>query len=117
MSEFKLDEGESIIDKWTILYVSPKGGNFNGKLTVTNKRLLYDAQFDISMDGLLEEALFHKFGSEAYIVIPKDKIKDVAVKKSFFKKKIILTLDNGQEHIFDYGMLNIDKVAEAISGK
>ena len=33
--------GEQKIDTWTILYQPPKGGKFNGKLLVTNQRLLY----------------------------------------------------------------------------
>ena len=117
MIQFELEPGETIIDKWTLVYVPPGGGKYNGKLTVTNKRLLYDAQFDASFSGMIDEVLFYKTGSEGYVVIPKEMITNVEVKKSFFKKKVILTLNNGDEHIFDYGMLNIDKVAEAISRK
>ena len=42
---FTLQEGETIIDTWTLIYIPPGGGKYNGKLTVTNKRLLYDAIF------------------------------------------------------------------------
>ena len=49
--------------------------------------------------------------------IPKDMITNVEVKKSFFKKKVMLTLDTGEVHTFDYGMLPIDKVAAAIEQK
>ncbi len=112
--KINLDAGEKEIGNWTVLYVPPKGGKYNGKLVVTNKRLLYDAKFDYSLTGLMEEALFVKFGSEAYVVLPKERIKNVEVKKSFLNNKVILTLDNGELHTFDYGMLKIDKVAEAI---
>ncbi len=112
--KFDLEPGESEIGNWTVLYVPPKGGKYNGKLLVTNKRLLYDAKFDVSAKGLIEEALLVKFGSEGYVIIPKDRIKNVEVKKSFFSKKVLLTLDNGDIHTFDYGALNIDPVAEAI---
>lgn len=105
---------EKKIDTWTILYNSPKGDKYNGKLTVTNQRLIYDAQFDVSAKGIVEEAFFIKFGSEAYIVIPKDRIKTVEPQKSFFAKKVILTLDNNERHTFNYGMLNIDPVIKAI---
>ena len=47
---------ETVIDTWTILYETPTGGKYNGKLTVTNRRLLYDAKFDVSAKGMLEEA-------------------------------------------------------------
>jgi len=115
MAKFTLDPGETEIGNWTLLYVPPKGGRYNGKLVVTNKRLLYDAKFDVSFGGMIEEALFVKFGSEGYVVIPKDRIKNAEVKKSFLSKKVILTLDNGEQHTFDYGALNVDKVADAIN--
>jgi hypothetical protein len=117
MGKFNLDPGETEIGNWTLLYVPPGGGKYNGKLVVTNKRLLYDAKFDMSVKGIVEEALLIKSGSDGYIQIPKECIKNVEVKKSFISKKVILTLDNGDIHTFDYGMLGIDKVAEAIKQK
>ncbi|MCD6068233.1 MAG: hypothetical protein K0S33_3059 [Bacteroidetes bacterium] len=107
-------QNEKVIDIWTILYRTPNGNEYNGKLTVTNKRLLYDAKFDVSAKGLAEEALFVKWGSEDFIVIPKERIKEVEISKKFFAKKVILTLDNGSRHVFNYGMLNVDPVANAI---
>lgn len=109
-----LQPGEIKIDTWTIIYQPPGGGKFNGKLTVTNKRLLYDAKYDVSAKGLLSEALFIKWGSEGFLEISKKDILHVAVEKSFFAKKAILTLADGSRHTFNYGMLNIDKVTEAI---
>ncbi len=105
---------EKVIDTWTILYETPNGGKYNGKLTVTNHRLLYDAKFDVSAKGLVEEALFVKWGSEDFVVIPKERIKEIEVSKGFFAKKVILTLDNNSKHTFNYGMLNVDPVASAI---
>lgn len=103
-----------MIDTWTILYIPPGGGKYNGKLTITNKRLLYDAKYDVSAKGLLSEALFIK-GSEGYLEISKTDISDVQVEKSFLAKKAILTLTDGSKHTFNYGALNIDKVVAAIN--
>ncbi len=114
LDKIPLEANETKIDTWTVLYVPPKGGKYNGVLLVTNQRLLYDAKFDVSAKGLIEEALFVKWGSEALVVIPKARIKNVEVKKSLFSKKVLLTLDNSEVHTFDYGMLNIDPVAAAI---
>jgi hypothetical protein len=110
-----LQNGETVIDTWTILYIPPGGGKFNGKLMVTNKRLLYDAKYDVSAKGLLSEAMFAKWGSEGFLEIDKQDIKDVTTEKSFLAKKIILTLGDGSKHIFNYGVLNIDKVVAAIN--
>lgn len=112
---FTLHDGEQVIDTWTLLYIPPGGGKYNGKLTITNSRLLYDAKYDVSAKGLLSEALFVKWGSEGYLTIEKADIKDVAVEKSFLSKKAILTLTDGAKHTFSYGALNIDKVVDAIN--
>ena len=112
-----LQPGERKIDTWTILYVPPKGGKYNGKLTVTNKRLLYDAKFDVSAKGILEEFAFVKWGSEGYLEINKDDIQNVEVQKSFFSKKCIVTLKDGSKHTFEYVALNVDKCAAAIEQK
>ena len=113
----QLQPGETKIDTWTILYIPPGGGKYNGKLTVTNKRLLYDAKYDVSAKGLLSEAMFIKWGSEGYLEINKSDITDVSVEKSFLSKKAIVTLSDGSKHTFNYGALNVDKVAEAIKEK
>ena len=112
-----MENDEKTIGTWTMIYETDKGGKFNGKLTVTTKRLLYDAKFDVSAKGLLEEALFVKWGSEDFIIIPKDRIAQVEVNKKFFAKKVIITLDNGTKHTFNYGMLNVDSAAQAIMAK
>jgi hypothetical protein len=112
--KLELQPGEEKIDTWTILYIPPGGGKYNGKLTITNKRLLYDAKFDVSAKGLISEALFIKWGSEGYLEIDKTDIKAVQVEKSFLSKKVIVTLTDDSKHTFNYGALNVDKVAEAI---
>ena len=114
---FSLLPDEQIIDTWTLLYVPPGGGKYNGKLTITNKRLLYDAKYDVSAKGLLSEAMFIKWGSEGYLEIDKSAITDVQVEKSFLAKKAILTLTDGTKHTFNYGAMNIDKVVTAINSR
>ncbi|HTQ11499.1 MAG TPA: hypothetical protein VMI31_15650 [Fimbriimonadaceae bacterium] len=101
----------------TVLYVPPKGGKYNGTLTVTNQRLLYDAKFDVSAKGFLEELAFVKWGSEGFLEIDKNGIQDVQVEKKLLSKKCIVTLTDGSKHTFDAGALGIDKCAEAIQAK
>jgi len=112
--KFELELGETVIDTWTLIYLPSGGGKYNGKLTVTNKRLLYDAKFDISAKGLFSEAMTIKWGSEGYLIIPKSEIKSVDTEKSFFAKKVILTLQDGSKQTFSYGVLSIDKIVDAI---
>jgi hypothetical protein len=56
----------------------------------------------------------NKIGSEGYLEINKADIKDVQVEKFLFAKKAIVTLADGSKHTFNYGALNVDRVAEAI---
>jgi hypothetical protein len=112
--KIELLPGEAKIDTWTIMYMPPGGGKYNGKLTVTNKRLLYDAKYDVSAKGLLSEALLAKWGSEGYLEINREQITNVSAEKSFLAKKILLTLKDGSVHTFNYGMMNIDKLLAVI---
>jgi len=112
-----LAENEKIINTWTIMYLPPSGGRFNGKLFVTNLNLFYDAQFDVSAQGILNELMFVQNGNKTWLRIPKARITKTEMKKSFFAKQVLVTLDNGEIHCFNYGMLNVKPVYEAIAGK
>ena len=108
----ELQPGETAIDTWTLIYTPPGGGNYNGKLTVTNRRLLYDAKFDASLIGMLGN-----YAASGQLVIDKADISNVEVQKKFLSKKAILTLADGSVHIFNYGAMNIDKVVAAIEAR
>jgi hypothetical protein len=110
----ELQPSESTIDTWPIIYIPPKGGTYKGKLTITNKRLLYNARSDMPATGLFTEALFEKDEGRAFLEIEKKDIVHVEVEKNFLAKKAIVILNDGSRHTFSYGVLNIDKVVEAI---
>ena len=95
------------IDTWSILYMPPAGGKYNGKLTITNKRLLYDAKTGLPVNGFLTEAL----------EISKADIIDIQVEKNLLAKKVIVVLSDGSRHTFSYGAFNIDKIVEAIRSR
>lgn len=113
--KIELQPGESKIDTWTVLYYPPGGKKYKGKLTVTNRRLLYDAMFDASARGLMSEALFVKWGSSGYLEIDKTEIKKVEVQKNFLNKKAIIILSDDSKHVFNHGVLNITRIVEAIN--
>lgn len=112
--KIELQPAESTIDTWAIIYISPEGGKYNGKLTITNKRLLYNARSAMPAAGVFTEAVYEKEESGAYLEIDKTDIKNVEVEKNFMTKKAIVILKNDSRHTFSYGALNIDKVVEAI---
>lgn len=109
-----LNNGENLLGKWTINYIAPDNSRYLGELDVTDQNLYFDGKFDMSFSGIVKEALFVQTGSAGYLCIPKNMIAKVHLKKSFLKKQVILTLNNGQIHTFDYGAMSIDKLAEAI---
>lgn len=55
--------------------------------------------------------------NQRWMVIPKHRIRNIETKRSYIEKSIILTLDNGQQHAFSYGPLNIDRLEKALSLK
>jgi hypothetical protein len=117
MNPSELISEEKKIDTWTINYTPPNGGLFNGKLTITDKSLHFLATYNMSLNGFLEANMYIKDGSHGHLIIPKSRIIRIETDKSFFHKKVLVTIDSGQTHTFNYGMLNIDKVVEAISSK
>ena len=110
--DITLQASETVLGTWTLFYLPPGGGKYNGKLTVTNQRLLYDAKFDASLIGVLGNR-----AAEGYLAIDKADIQDVEVQKKLFSKKAILTLSDGSKHTFDYGAMSIDKTVEAINAR
>lgn len=108
----ELRPGERAIDTWTLFYLPPGGGKYNGKLTVTNQRLLYDAKLDASLLGVLSNHLV-----AGRLAIEKDAITGIEVERKLFSKKAILTLADGSRHVFDYGAMNIDKCVAAIEAR
>ncbi len=109
-----LEPDENLIGKWTIVYKPENKGLYNGNLYVTDKRLIYDAKFDLSATGLIKETLMLQWGSQKFLAIPKSEIENTEIKSSFFKKQLIVHLKDGSKHIFDYGMLSVKKLAEAV---
>jgi hypothetical protein len=112
-----LQPGEVYIDTWSLFYLPPAGGKYNGKLIVTNQRLLYDAMFAASFKGMVAGALTIRWGNEGYLEIDKKHIQSVEVQKKLLSKKCVLTLTDGSKHTFDYGAMNIDKTVAAIEAR
>jgi hypothetical protein len=130
---FPLESGENLLGKWTLNYIPSTGKRYLGKLSITNKRILFFAQFDV---GAIAKATAGLMGAAAVAgalglnnawvkceenlvsyAIPKTSIRQVEPRKSFFSKSVKLTLDNGSVHIFHYGIMPITKLVAAIQAK
>lgn len=115
MSSTALQPDEKVIDTWSVFYTPPGGKKFNGKLTVTNRRLIYQTLYDAAYNPASIRVAFNKKDKDIYFYISKSDITGVDVQKSFFAKKAIVMLSDGTKHEFNYGLLNIDKLVSAIN--
>lgn len=109
--KIEMQPGETTIDTWSIYYyLAPAGKVAGGKLTITNQRLLFLPQQGA---GSLSLSIYNKKG---LIILSKAEIKEVNVQKAFFSKKVLVTMTDNSTHVFDYSVMNIDKLAAAIQG-
>ncbi|HUR65529.1 MAG TPA: hypothetical protein VMZ03_04195 [Chitinophagaceae bacterium] len=112
--DLALEPDEKIIDTWPLFYSPPGGEIYEIRCTITNKRLMYGGQgmrITADLTGLVDLTT----GNREWLVIPKQRIRQIETKRSYLEKRIILTLDDGHRHEFSYGALNIDKLVEAIT--
>ena len=124
---------ENLLGTWQLNFIplNQKGTRLGGKLFVSDKNLYFDVRFDTSLSGLLGEVatsavsasghsllvsqeIMNQWKDNGYITIPKSEIKDVAEKKTFFKKTATITLTDESKYVFDYGMLSVTKIVETI---
>lgn len=114
---FELQPGEEIIDTWPLLYSPPGGGEYDGRCTVTNQRIMYSSNLGQEIKKTLAEFINPSTGTREWLAIPKERIIVIETSKTYREKRVILTLDNGQRHEFSYGALNIDRLVEAMDKK
>ena len=125
------ENGEVIIGSWTLNCIPFDASKFLGKLFVTKTSLYFDAQFDSSLSGLLSSVgtsavvasgnalmvsskIVEEWEGKGYMFVGKKSIKTIEEKSSFFKKTVVLTLEDESIIVFDYGMLGVKKLVEAI---
>ena len=101
---------EKILDTWVLWYTSPAGDRYSGKCTITNKRIFYDRA---TLEKDPQETTEDSEGE--YLVITKEQISHIETRNTQLEKRIKLILDDGQEHEFNYGTLNIDRIVEAMN--
>jgi len=115
MTEQKLQDGEEIINDWTLNFRPAGGGRFTGKFCVTNQRVIFDAQHDNS--SLLASLADRSFESHGTLSIDFADIKEVVTEKTFFKKSVILHVGDDEQFRFDYGMLSVDKIVATLKSQ
>lgn len=125
------ENGEKIIGTWTLNCIPFSSSKLLGKLHVTKDKLYFDAQFDTSLSGLMNSvvtsavagaghallvssSIIEDWKGKGYMAIDKKSIKTIEEKSSFFKKTVVLTLEDDSLIIFDYGLMGVKKLVAAI---
>lgn len=118
-------------DTWTINYIPPEGGRYTGKLSVTADGLQFETLYESSNKTVvkaifLDVATFTAAGGhtvyrysnddEATVDLPASEIAGVRSAKKGLMKRAVITMTNGEEFVFDYGMLSVKNLVAAIAG-
>lgn len=87
---------EEIIDSWQLFYAAPDGMRSNGRCTVTRKNIYYN-------------------NPTGEVRIAKCLIRQIEVKRTLFRKRIVITTYNGEQHTFRCNGIKAGRVVEAIN--
>ena len=96
-----LQPDEIGLGTWSIFYLPPAGRGYVGHLTVTGRRLLYDAAFDASFKSMMADAPAMQWDQQGFLVIDKANIRTLQVQQKSTTKQCILTLTDGSKHCFE----------------
>jgi hypothetical protein len=114
---------------WTVNYL-PGEGRLTGKLHVRDDEVTFEALYDSSFKtiakniGLAAGALaasgghltyLRDNGEAAEVVIPTGSIAEARAAKKGLMKRVVIQLTDGSQHTFEYGMLSVNKLVDAVN--
>jgi len=113
--------------QWTLNYRPDNGGRVLGEFSVTDEEVRFRALYDASLLGYFfvdrsvdktasagDLAQLSEDGSEIEIILPKALIAKAEAAKKGMTKRVVISLKDGRKFIFDYGLLSVKKIVEAI---
>ena len=115
---------------WTVNYL-PEGGRLTGHLVVRDDEIVFRALYDSSFKtiaksiGLVAGSLaasgghltyLRDDGEEAEVVIPAESIDRAEAAKKGLMKRAVVHLTDGSTATFEYGVLSVRKLVDAING-
>ena len=128
MAKFDLEPGEQELGHWTIHYLPPTGGKYAGKLVVTDRRVLYEplkagvfGRQDFSAKGVAGTLTVRTLVGQNYwdgesLRIPRPEVRSVEKRRTRGMKQVVVTLADGQEFVFDNGLMSVDKLVALLGG-
>ena len=117
------------LGEWMINYLPGEGGRYTGKLTVGDDSVVFRSLYE-SSNSTIVKAIFLDVGTfaaagghtvyrysnddEAVVELPSNEIAAVSAAKKGMMKRTVVTMENGEEFVFDYGMLSVKKLVATI---
>ncbi|MHC5010377.1 MAG: hypothetical protein ACYTG6_05415 [Planctomycetota bacterium] len=116
---------------WTINFIPEEGGRITGKLTVGDEDVVFRALYDSSFKSIVKNIGFavgslaatgghlvylREEGNDGVIVIPRTSIQSAEAGRKGLMKRVIISLTDGQQFTFEYGLLSVKKLVGAING-
>lgn len=116
-------------DSWTVNYLPVDGGRLTGKITVASSEVRFEAMYDSSTKEIVKGILgaagsfaasgghlayIKDSGSDLSIVLPRSEISTAEQVKKGLMKRAVITMSNGSQFTFDYGMLSPKKLVSAL---
>jgi hypothetical protein len=117
------------LGEWTVNYLPEEGGRYTGKLTVTDEKAVFVSLYE-SSNKTIVKAIFLDVSSfaaagghnvyrysnddEARVELPVTEIAGVKANKKGLMKQAVVTMQGGEEFVFDYGMLSVKKLVATI---
>ncbi len=116
-------------ETWTINYVPSEGGRYTGILEVEPRGLRFESLYE-SSNATVVKAIFldvtsfaaagghsvYRYSNDemATVDLPAAEIAEVKAAKKGLMKRAIVTMANGDEFVFDYGLLSVKNLVSAI---
>ncbi len=117
------------LGEWTVNYLPEEGGRYTGTLTVTDEKVVFSSLYE-SSNKTIVKAIFLDVGSfaaagghtvyrysddrQARVDLPVEEIAGVGAGKRGMMKQAIVAMKDGQQFVFDYGLLSVKKLVAAI---
>jgi stringent starvation protein B len=118
-------------NEWTINYLPEDGGRLTGKLRLTDESVTFSALYDSSNKEIVKgissalgafavtwghASYFHDTSTDYVITLPRSEISGAELRKKGFMKQAVVTMKDGSQFVFDYGMLSPKNLVAAING-
>lgn len=117
-------------NEWTINYLPTDGGRLTGKLKIGDDDVRFVTLYDSSNKEILKGitgsigafaasgghvAYIHNTDTDFEVVLPRAEIASAVAAKKGMMKRVLITMSDGSEFLFDYGMLSTKNLVAALN--